>query len=170
MKDMNKIINFILISVTGLVVIIFVFGFLKKSEIIQRTDQSSISDLNPDDQTNKYIKELQIKLKQEERDSAAALKLAQKMKPLEKPKDDDWRQVPLDQQISPEEVVAIERTTATATFGGTSITKDNAAEFIATARRNGYHVILSPSYEVISITPIMNTHKKSEIFDTNPAD
>lgn len=177
MKDMNKLINTILITVSGLVAVIFIFGVLKKnSHVEHRTDQSSMGETNTDDLTNKYIKELQGKLKKEEQESLNQIKKAQQAKPM-RPKDEDWSQVPIEQQISRDgaidgqaELQKIQRSAAGgASFGGTTITKENAAEFIATARKNGYHVVLSPSYEVISITPIMNTQGIDESFETNPA-
>lgn len=177
MKDMNKLINTILITVSGIVAVIFIFGVLKKNVLVeQRTDQSSMRESDSDDLTNKYIKELQGKLKQEEREALKQIKKAQQSKPIEHARDEDWRQVPIEQQISRDEAAdgraelqKIERSAAGATFGGTSINKNNAADFIATARKNGYHVVLSPSYEVISITPIMNTQGIDESFETNPA-
>ena len=176
MKDMNKLINTMLITVSGIVAVIFIFGVLKKnSQTEQRTDQSSMRESSSDDLTNKYIKELQGKLKQDEQNSINQIKKAQQAKPA-KARDEDWRQVPIEQQISRDEAIdyraefqKIERSAAGASFGGTSINRDNAAEFIATARKNGYHVVLSPSYEVISITPIMNTQGVDESFDPNPA-
>lgn len=177
MKDMNKLINSILITVSGIVAVIFIFGFFKKNaEPVHRTDQSSMRESSSDDLTNKYIKELQGKLKQEEQDSMNQIRKAQQAKPIARPKDEDWRQVPIEQQISRDQAVdnraelrQVERSAAGTSFGGTTITKENAAEFIATARKNGYHVILSPTYEVISITPIMNTQGVDESFETNPA-
>ena len=168
MKNLNKIINTLLVTVSGIVAVIFIVGVLKKnSSVEQRTDQSSMGEVNSDDLTNKYIKELQSKLKQDERESLKQIKKAQQAKPINLPKDEDWRQVPIDQQISKD--VAVERTAAGASFGGTVINKDNAAEFIATARKNGYHVVLSSAFEVISITPIMNMRNIDESFETNPA-
>ncbi len=167
MKNMNKLINTILITVSFVVAIIFVVGFFKKNTPVQRIDQSSMSHLNTDDLTNKYIKELQGKLKQEQKESLNALKKAQQYKPVDRPKDEDWRQVPIEQQISRDG--AVDRSAAGVFFGGTAINKENAADFIATARKNGYYVVLSPTYEVISITPIMNTQNIDESFETNPA-
>lgn len=168
MKDLNKIINTILITVSGIVAVIFIIGVLKKnSPLEQRMDQSSMGEVNPDELTNKYIKEFQNKLKQDERELLKQIKKAQQIKPIGLPKDEDWRQVPIEQQISKD--VAVERTAAGSSFGGTAINKDNAADFIATARKNGYHVVLSAAYEVISITPIMNTQNLDETFETNPA-
>lgn len=177
MKDMNKLINTILITVSAIVAVIFIGGVLKKNnQVEQRTDQSSMRESNPDDLTNKYIKELQGKLKQEEQESIKQIRKAQQAQPIARPKDEDWRQVPIEQQISRDQAVEsraevrqVDRSAAGASFGGTTINKDNAAEFIATARKNGYHVVLSPTYEVISITPIMNTQGVNESFETNPA-
>lgn len=168
MKDFNKLINTMLIAVSGIVAVIFIFGVLKKnsSEVEQRTDQSSLRGTNSDDLTNKYIKELQGKLKKDEQTSLNQIKKAQQAKPV-RARDEDWRQVPIEQQISRDG--AVERTAAGNSFGGTKINKDNAADFIATARKNGYHVVLSPSFEVISITPIMNAQGVDESFDPNPA-
>jgi surface antigen len=168
MKDMNKLINTILITVSAIVAVIFIGGVLKKNnQVEQRTDQSSMRESNPDDLTNKYIKELQGKLKQEEQESIKQIRKAQQTQPLAKPKDEDWRQVQAVENRA--EIRQIDRSAAGASFGGTTINKDNAAEFIATARKNGYHVVLSPTYEVISITPIMNTQGINESFETNPA-
>ena len=168
MKDLNKIINTLLITASVIVAVIFTIGVLKKnSPIEQRIDQSSMGEVNSDELTNKYIKEFQHKLKQDERELVKQIKKAQQVKPMGLPKDDDWRQVPLEQQISKD--VAVERTAAGSSYGGTAINKDNAADFIVTARRNGYHVVLSAAFEVISITPIMNTQNVEESFETNPA-
>ena len=169
MKDLNKIINSLLFTVSGIVAVIFIVGVLQKNPPAeQRTDQSSMGEINSDDLTNKYIKELQNKLKQDERESLKQIKKAQQAKPIGSPKDEDWRQVPIEQQISKD--VAVERSAAGSSFGGTAITKDNAADFIATARKNGYHVVLSAAFEVISITPIMSTRNIDELFETNPAE
>jgi LAS superfamily LD-carboxypeptidase LdcB len=174
MKDMNKLINTVLIAVTVIVAVIFVVGVFKNNDPVTRTDQSSMSDeVNHDDLTNKYIKELQGKLKQEEKDAKELMRKAQQIKPAVKPRDEDWRQVPVEQQISRDQAVEVQKSdrgTAGSVNGATTITKENATEFIATARKNGYHVILSPTYEVISVTPIMNTRNVDESFETHPAE
>lgn len=167
MRDLNKIINTILVTVSGIVALIFAVGLFKKNVQVEKTDQSSFREVNTDDLTNKYIKELQIKLKQNEIDSLAQVKKTQIPKPVEKTKDEDWSKVPLEQQISREGVST--RNAAGSVSGGTVINKENAAEFIATARKNGYHVVLSPNYEVISITPLLNTQNLDDSFETHPA-
>lgn len=178
MKNINKLVNTILIAVSSVVAIIFAVGLLKQNhpEVTptHKLDQSSFG--NPDEVTNKYIKELQTKLKQDEQESIKQIRKAHTYKRWSKAKDEDWTKVPIEQQISRNEDLGTraelqtsERQAAGASFGGTTINKDNAEEFIATARRNGYHVVLSNSYEVISITPIMNK-EINDSFETSPAE
>ncbi|MBC7457121.1 MAG: hypothetical protein H7235_02500, partial [Bdellovibrionaceae bacterium] len=83
---MNKLINTILITVSGIVAVIFIFGVLKKnSQVENRTDQSSMRESSSDDLTNKYIKELQGQLKQEERESIKEIRKAHLAKPIGRP-------------------------------------------------------------------------------------
>ena len=78
MKDINKLINTILVAMSVVVAAIFIFGvFNKKSQPENRTDQSSMREVNTDELTNKYIKELQGKLKQEELNSINQIKKTQ---------------------------------------------------------------------------------------------
>jgi hypothetical protein len=190
MKNLNKIINIILVLLSCLVAVIYIFGSFKKSSlnssdklIVQRIDQSSVSGKeksvkapevsSQDELTNKYMKELQLKLKKEELEASNLIKKAQNYQ-RPKSKNDDWTQVPVDQQISKDhpsetrEIGSVEKSPAGTSFGGVAITKETAADFIETARKNGYHVILSDTYEVISVTPIMNTKGRSDSFETNP--
>ncbi len=169
---MNKLINSILITVTASVAVIYVLGLFKMNDApVTRTDQSSLrEDVHRDELTNKYIKEIQGKLKQEERDAKQLMLKALQYKDMVKPKDDDWSKVPVQQQITRDQAVDLQksdRNTAGTLNGAITITKDNAAEFIATARKNGYHVVLSATYEVISVTPMMNTRGVNESFETH---
>lgn len=180
MKNISKIINILLVSLSCLVAGIFIFGILKPTE--NKIDQSSldspkkslVSQLeNQDEMTNKYMKELQIKLRKAQLESDNELKNAQNYQKTA-PKDEDWTKVPIEQQISKdgewvESPGGMTRSTAGVRSSGINLNKDNAAEFIETARRNGYHVILSDTYEVISVTPIMNTKGINDSFETHPA-
>ena len=190
MKHLNKIINIILGSLCCVVASVFIFGYFKKTNIsrfdseksvVYKTDQSSVSQnatnqkLNTQDElTDKYMKELQLKLKKSEREAASEIKKTNQYPNLKKPKDEDWSNVSSDQQISKENqfenrgTSSVSRPQGIPQFGGTQINKDNAAEFIETARKNGYYVELSNSFEVINVTPIMNTKGINDSFETNP--
>lgn len=187
MKNLNKIINIVLVLLSCLVAAIFIFGTLKKSnstsEPVQKIDQSSVSSVkkdrvvtapSPQDElTNKYMKELQLKLKKEELEASNQIKKSRNYQ-RPKTKNDDYTQLPADQQISKDvpfesrETSSVEKSPSGTSFGGVAITKETAAEFIETARKNGYHVVLSESYEVISVTPILNTKGRDDSFQTIP--
>lgn len=187
MKNLNKIINIVLILLSCLVAAIFIFGTLKKSnstsEPIQKIDQSSVSfsktsketavPTPQDELTNKYMKELQLKLKKEELEASNQIKKARNYQ-RSKTKNDDFTQVPVEQQISKDvqyesrETSSIEKSPSGISFGGVVITKETAADFIQTARKNGYHVVLSEAYEVISVTPILNAKGMDDSFQTVP--
>jgi hypothetical protein len=191
MKNLNKIINIILVSLTCVVATIFIFGAFKKSNFytksadksaIYKTDQSSFSENTAsvpaqnvqDELTNKYMKELQARLKKDELESANQIKKVRIVVKNVKNKNDDWSQVSAEQQVTKNDQFESRQTSSVAkgnsgsVYDGVTITKDNAAEFVETARKNGYHVILSSNYEVVSVTPIMNTKGISDSFETNP--
>lgn len=180
MKSLNKIINTLLVAISVVVAAIFIFGVLKQPSD-NNIEQSSTSNTQPtvnaltdrDELTNRYMKEIEAKLRKEQLDSANDLKRAQLLKTPPKSTDEDWSHVPLEQQISKDhsgdDRQEITRSTAAENSQGITLNKDTAKDFIEAARRNGYYVILSDTYEVISITPIRNNEGQYDSFETHPS-
>lgn len=178
MKSINKIINTLLVTASLVVGGIFIYGSFNQSTD-QAMDQSSVGteasvvDLHSDrdELTNRYMKEIQSKLRKEKLESANALKRAERNQPPRKVKDEDWSHIPLEQQItkdySDDNRQEIIRSTAGSQSDGIKLNKHTAKEFIQAARRNGYHVILSEAYEVISITPIRNTNGEYDSYESH---
>ncbi len=178
MKSINKIINTLLVIASLVVGGIFIYGSFNQSAD-QAIDQSSVGteasveDLHSDrdELTNRYMKEIQSKLRNEKLQSAKDLKRAQLNQPPRKIKDEDWTHIPLEQQItkdySNDDRQEITRSTAGNQSDGVKLNKHTAKEFIQAARRNGYHVILSETFEVISITPIRNTTGEYDSYESH---
>lgn len=175
MKNFGKLLNTLLLSLSLVVAAIFIYGALKPSDHkVDQIEQSSVSLKKParslseqDELTNKYMKELQNKLRKDELEQVQELKKAQEVQKNQNAKDDDWTKIPLEQQISkdgPADDTENDRSVA-----GIRLNKDTAAEFVETARKNGYHVVLSNTYEVLSIAPILNSKGINDTLETNPA-
>lgn len=177
-KNLNKILNYAIAVATVFVAAVYLNNLNKKSHReIAQYDQSSTG-MPVDRQqeiASKYMKELQAQLKKEEIKSLENLKKIQEIKKyVDQERDRQAAYGPKEQQITKEReesFVELEKRSAASgsgSQGAVLLNKDTALEFIETARRNGYHVELSPQYEVISITPIMKKDRQDS-FDTNPA-
>lgn len=175
-KSLNKVLNYLIAAGVVIVAAIFINSFSKKNDLDKEAvqyDQSSMSIDKQQEAASNYMKELQYQQKRQEIKSLENLKRIQEIKRyVDKERDRQGVQVPREQQITKEQSEVTPRaqleTRTTSSTEGVVIGKENAQDFIETARRNGYHVILSPNYEVISITPIMNSNRQDS-FESNPS-
>ncbi len=166
MKFMSRFLNLIIALTFCIVMGIFSFGYFNKKEIKNdstpfQTDQSSLKD--SDALSNKYMQELQNKLRNQQIESInlihkapMATKLNERKLPV---KDEDFTQNSLEEQIKPHESREVSVYNEKNKFSDFAITKENAQEFIETAKRSGYHVILSENFEILSMTPIIKNKK-----------
>lgn len=172
MKNLNSLLNILLFFVVGISAGIFYIGF-KKEKVSQKQESSfEQSSLSPskestDEVVNHFLKEMDRKKRLEEFKTFKDVRNNEDLKKLnqELTKENmDFSHIPLEEQISP----AYKQETPKFQIPG-GINSSNAREFVEAARQNGYEVILSENYEVISVRPI-NKRNVNDVHEVYPAE
>lgn len=160
--------------VVGISAGIFYIGF-KKSKVSHNQNQESEieqSSLSPskestDEVVNQFLKEIDRKKRLEEFKTFKDVRNNEDLNKLNKEltKDSmDFSHIPMEEQISP----AYKQDAPKFQIPG-GINSSNAREFIEAARQSGYEVILSDTFEVISVKPI-NKRNVNDVHDVYPSE
>lgn len=179
MKNLSQILNiFILLAVvaTG---IIFWHGYQLRHPSEQTIDLSSESKVQ-ESRVNKYMQEVQARLKQEERESKTRM-LKRVQAHLEKPAETDPKKVPVENQIWKDPDLEKERSQTLnervherlyeenqQRLEEARLRKEYKQQVIENARRDGFQIQLSDNLEIISITPIRQP-SGDDTFETHPS-
>lgn len=171
MKFSKQFLNYAIVSSAVIVAVIFLSGFFQnKKKMNNFIEQSSYRD--DKNLTNKYMQDLNLKLKNEELRVFQLQQQVQRESELKamskKNQNEDWSKVNVEKQIQKQERLPVSDSisnSADRKFSNISLNKDNAQEFIEMARKNGYFVELSETFEIISITPIIQSQKMNDSFE-----
>lgn len=188
MKWLNQFLNYIIFFVTTVCIVIFGYVYLQKTEKIESKNKinSLAVQISTDDIVNKYMKETQIDLQKQQRDSVYKIKSTQvSIQPNKNPtKEISPAEIPIERQIVKNISAVDNRQTLDEGFNQKSYDlqvsniqdeqakKNYAKEFIANARKNGYHITLSEDMQVTSVTPIRkptNQPDDNDTFEAEPA-
>lgn len=187
MKWINQFLNFILFfTVTAC---IGIFGYIYLEKIKNTESEKNISTLatpqSPEDLVNKYMKETQTNLKKQEHESIYKIQSMNIQNEVIKQKNNkeaaSSSEIPIEQQIAKSDLTNANQT-LTENFDqkfyesqvlriqDEQAKKDYAKEFIANARKNGYHITLSDDLQVTSVKPIRKPTSQPNDNDTFEAE
>lgn len=175
MRHINQILNSIIVIVLLIAVGIFSYGFLKKkpqqvSQKIEKTDFSSLKEVNSDEIANKYLKEVQLKMKMEQLEAYKSIKIKNELNAIPKSvKNDDFSQIPADQQITKDHVLP-RNVSGQISNIPTQLNAENVNDFIKAAKDSGYDVQINDKFEVISITPRQSQKSIRPDFDSHESE
>lgn len=193
MGQMNKILNYLLWASGLVTVAIFVNIYKNKYDsktapVAQyETNHSSYSIENkPDEKVNQYMLEVQQKLQRQQLQTSVNIKnaAAQPVRAQNAEKEIDPMSIPVEQQIwrdpaqepssgalPSNQINQKSYQDQVNNLQTEQARKQYAREFIENARKNGYHIKLSNTLEVISVEPIRDPQSQPEdTFESHPSE
>lgn len=185
MKNLSQILNIFILLAVAVTGYIFWQGYQQRHPQEQQTDLSSESTTAQQSRVNKYMQEVQAQLKQQERESATRMQKRIQAR-LAKPAETDPSKVPIEKQIWKDPDLEKEREQSIddriserakerineeneQRLEEARLRKEYKQDIIENARRDGYHVEISDSLEIISITPIRKPSGKQDSFESHPS-
>ncbi len=183
MKWINQFMDYILFFTVA--ICLGVFGFVYTQKSVPNNFEKRNTQLSADELVNKYMKETQIVVLKQERESIHKIK-SQNIQITQsklKNKEISPSEIPIEKQIAKNYSLTDEQS-LTETFDQKTYDiqiaktedlqskKEYAREFIANARKNGYHITLSEDLQVTSVQPIRkptNQPNDNDTFETDPS-
>ncbi len=187
MKWVNQFLNYVLFFTGAICVAIFGYVYFKNLESVNiktpvATTQQSLS---AEELANKYMKQMSTNLQKQQLESITKIKstTVPVVKVNNTIKEVQPADIPIDQQIAKDSMSDYNQI-LTENYSQKSYElqmsrlqndqarKEYAAEFIANARKSGYHITLSENLEVTSVEPIRkptNQSNDNDTFESEPS-
>lgn len=178
MKKLSQYLNFLICAVV-LGYGVFYFLSVKKSERKVAATEQNKPQVNVDDVVNKYIKQTADQILRDQVRSQQNIR-QQLSKPIviNKEPEINPQDIPVEQQIwkdkrldqlNAEAKKAEQLSIAEQKRQEELDKKEFARQYIENARKDGYHVVLSPDLQVLSVTPIRKPSQTSDTVETFPS-
>lgn len=179
MKKLSQYLNFLICAVV-LGFGVFYFLSAKKSERnLAASAEQNKPQVNVDDVVNKYIKQTADQILRDQVRSQQNIR-QQLSKPIvvNKAPEVNPQDIPVEQQIwkdkrlnqlNAEAQKAEQQSIEEQKRQEELDKKEFARQYIENARKDGYHVVLSPDLQVLSVTPIRKPSQTSDTVETFPS-
>jgi len=176
MKTLNQFLNYLIAAVVIGFGAFYFLQFKKDNADRKVANALPTKPVNVDDVVNKYMKQTADQMVREQVNSQLAIR-QQLSRPIvikkEKTAEVNPEDIPADQQIwkdSRFKNSANEPKPVDPKVQEELAKKEFARQYIENARKDGYHVILSPDLKVLSVTPIRQPSQTNDSVESFPAD